>query len=91
MERHTVLARITGRVQGVAFRAWTEHRARGLGLDGWVKNEADGSVTALIAGPTETVATMLEALHRGPDLARVDTVATEMAEDPGDTGFAILR
>ncbi len=47
----TVRARVTGRVQGVWFRGWTEAEARRLGLAGWVKNEADGSVTALIAGP----------------------------------------
>ena len=46
-----VRVRITGRVQGVYFRGWTRDEAARLGLDGWVRNEADGSVTALIAGP----------------------------------------
>lgn len=91
MTRRAVLARVTGRVQGVAFRAWTEHRARNLGLDGWVRNEADGSVTALIAGPEAAVAEMLEALHSGPDMAQVARVETEAAEDPGASGFGIRR
>ena len=49
-ERRAVRVRIAGRVQGVNFRAWTRDEAERLGLDGWVRNEADGSVTALLAG-----------------------------------------
>ena len=49
--RRTVLARISGRVQGVSFRVWTQFEAEKLGLSGWVRNEDDGSVTALISGP----------------------------------------
>ena len=70
-------AHVTGRVQGVAFRAWTQRRARGLGLSGWVRNEADGSVTALIAGDKAKVDEMIAALHEGPALARVTAVRTE--------------
>ncbi len=44
-------ARITGRVQGVAFRAWTRSEAKQRGLSGWVRNESDGSVRALFIGP----------------------------------------
>ena len=91
MTRRAISVRIRGRVQGVAFRAWTEFRATGLDLDGWVRNEPDGSVLALIAGPEEKVARMLEALHRGPDHARVDSVETGVGEDPGETGFEIRR
>lgn len=70
------LARVTGHVQGVSFRAWTEGRAKALGLEGWVRNEADGSVTALIAGSDSKVAEMIRALHDGPRYARVDSVET---------------
>jgi acylphosphatase len=85
-----MLARVTGRVQGVSFRAWTESRARALGLEGWVRNEADGSVTALIGGTEKQVAEMLRALHEGPRYARVDQVETAVF-NPADVppGFRI--
>jgi acylphosphatase len=57
---------IRGRVQGVGFRAWTEHMALRLGLDGWVRNRLDGSVEAVFAGPPDTVGAMVDACRRGP-------------------------
>ncbi|PSM18751.1 acylphosphatase [Nitratireductor sp. StC3] len=86
-----VVARITGRVQGVGYRAWTRSEAEALGLSGWVRNEADGSVTALIAGAPTRVEAMLARLRQGPRHASVARVAVENA-DPGgmDEGFAIL-
>jgi acylphosphatase len=77
--------RVTGRVQGVAFRAWTEAEARRRGLAGWVRNEADGSVAALIAGPAREVEAMLAALRRGPPAARVNGLDTEEV-DPAEAG-----
>jgi acylphosphatase len=65
---------IRGRVQGVGFRAWTEHEARRRGLEGWARNRRDGSVEALFAGAPETVAGMIEACRRGPMLSRVDAL-----------------
>ena len=65
---------IRGRVQGVGYRAWVEHRARALDLEGWVRNVRDGSVEALFAGPAEIVAAMVERCGRGPSSARVDAV-----------------
>ena len=70
-------ARITGTVQGVAYRAWTEGQARQLGLTGWVRNQPDGSVTALICGPREMVERMVTALWQGPGAARVRDVQTD--------------
>jgi acylphosphatase len=63
---------IHGRVQGVGFRAWTEHEAARRALDGWARNRRDGSVEAVFAGAAETVADMIEACRRGPPLSRVD-------------------
>ncbi|TIO71435.1 MAG: acylphosphatase, partial [Mesorhizobium sp.] len=49
-QKRTVRARISGKVQGVSYRVWARDEAVRLGLTGWVRNEHDGSVTALIAG-----------------------------------------
>ncbi len=65
---------IRGRVQGVGFRAWTEHEAARRGLEGWARNRRDGSVEALFAGPPDAVAAMVEACRRGPMLSRVDAI-----------------
>jgi acylphosphatase len=70
---------IRGRVQGVGYRAWVEHIATELGLDGWVRNRRDGSVEAVFAGPAEIVAQMVERCRRGPGSARVDTVDAQEA------------
>jgi acylphosphatase len=70
---------ITGRVQGVGYRAWVEHRARAHDLEGWVRNRRDGSVEALFAGPAEVVADMVASCRRGPSSARVDAVHDEPA------------
>ena len=97
MTNRTVRANVTGRVQGVWFRAWTKQEAERLGLAGWVRNEADGSVTSLIAGPEAQVNEMLSLLWQGPPAARVDKVTTEEAtiEDGGSEapppGFTIVR
>ncbi|MDL2401069.1 acylphosphatase [Rhizobium mayense] len=84
------LVRITGRVQGVSFRVWTRDEALRLGLAGWVRNEPDGSVRALIAGPNTAVSTMIERFWQGPPGASVSSVEkqpTTLAERP--TGFRI--
>lgn len=86
-----VAVRVTGRVQGVGFRAWTRAEAEARRLDGWVRNEADGAVAALLSGPEKGVREMVAALRRGPALARVDRVETEAAEPPEAPGFRVLR
>jgi acylphosphatase len=88
----TASVRILGRVQGVSFRVWARDEAQKLGLVGWVRNEADGSVAALISGPEEAVTRMLERLHEGPPAAWVSKVVTEFVEAPeGVSGFRITR
>ena len=69
---------ISGRVQGVGFRAFTQRNALQLQLAGWVRNLDDGRVEAVIAGPQDKVAGLLKLLERGPRGARVEkTEATE--------------
>lgn len=91
-KQSATLARIRGRVQGVGFRYWTQDEARALGLSGWVRNEPDGSVTALIAGRADAVAAMLEKLRHGPAGAKVSELETQSV-DPHVLGgtFRILR
>ncbi|MAW81874.1 MAG: acylphosphatase [Parvularcula sp.] len=76
MADKTVKARITGRVQGVSYRAWTREAARAQGLSGWVRNCADGSVEAVFAGDRAAVDAMIAACRKGPPAARVDNVET---------------
>lgn len=70
----TILVRVTGRVQGVGFRASAVRQAHLLGIRGWVRNNADGSVEALLQGDHEQVDRMLSWLHAGPPAARVSEV-----------------
>jgi acylphosphatase len=64
--------RVVGRVQGVGFRWWTQRTAAELGLGGWVRNEADGSVVVHVMGPGGDVERLRAALLKGPPGARVD-------------------
>jgi acylphosphatase len=90
--RASVLAHVTGRVQGVSYRAWARSKATKLGLTGWVRNNPDGSVTALLVGPEQSVSEMIKALWKGPPAASVSDVSieeTDTAEQPA--GFTIAR
>jgi acylphosphatase len=81
---------VTGRVQGVSFRWWTRIEAEKLRLDGWVRNEDDGSVTALISGVEPAVSTMIERLWSGPPGAMVSDVSFEETDHRGAaSGFRI--
>jgi acylphosphatase len=83
-----VRLRITGRVQGVGYRAWAIAAAARLGLRGWVRNRADGSVEALVIGGDDAVAAMIEAARGGPFAARVTEIAVSEADDDGSAGFS---
>jgi len=84
-------AQITGRVQGVSFRAWTQAQAQARELMGWVQNEPDGTVTAWIEGPPAVVRDMLTKLHDGPSVARVDRVVSTEVAPQGFETFEIRR
>jgi acylphosphatase len=90
MAEVAMTVRVTGHVQGVAYRAWARAQAGMLGLRGWVRNRGDGSVLALIAGPEDRVEEMIAAMREGPGAARVTDVWTEPA-DPAvvPAGFSI--
>ena len=87
-ETRSVLVRISGRVQGVGYRDWTQRKATELGLSGWVRNLASGEVEAVFSGPAEAVDAMLAACRRGPQFARVDDVKIAETE-PAGGGFSV--
>jgi len=68
------LFRVTGRVQGVFFRASTQTAARDLGLTGYARNMDDGSVEVLACGSPEAIDRLGEWLKDGPQMADVDSV-----------------
>jgi acylphosphatase len=87
----TVRVRVTGRVQGVAYRAWAAGAARGLGLSGWVRNDDDGAVVALLSGPLPAVERMLAAMRAGPPDARVRDLSSAPCDETPPAGFVIRR
>ena len=82
---------VTGRVQGVYFRANTRDTARARGVDGWVRNLPDGRVEAVFEGPADDVEAMVEWCHEGSPAARVEDVETEFEDPKGLSGFEIRR
>jgi acylphosphatase len=75
---------ISGRVQGVWFRASTRDEARRLGLLGWVRNLPDGRVEAVFEGDEDRLSRMLDWCRRGPPGARVHNVEATRARATGD-------
>jgi acylphosphatase len=82
---------VTGRVQGVYFRAWMREQAQARGVSGWVRNRPDGSVEAVVSGPEAAVEALIAALHEGPPAAKVVAVRVTPAEAPADPEFRIIR
>ena len=74
---------VTGRVQGVGFRWFTQETAAREGATGWVRNLVDGSVEAWIEGEAEAVTRVERALRTGPRGARVDRVEVDIEDAPG--------
>jgi acylphosphatase len=75
--------RVVGRVQGVYFRGATRDRARTLGLRGYARNLADGSVEVVAAGDAAAVDALERWLHQGPPAARVNEVSRETIDAAG--------
>jgi len=85
-----VAVSVHGRVQGVGYRYYTREIALELGLVGWVRNCADGSVEAELQGSGAQVCLAVERLRQGPRHGRVERILeSSMPVDPGDAGFVI--
>lgn len=81
---------ISGRVQGVNFRWYTQRQAQILGLTGWVRNLWDGRVEAVFEGDEAAVQRAVNWCHNGPPSARVDEVEVKYEEPTGEfRGFQI--
>ena len=80
---------IRGRVQGVGYRNYIVHKAGQLGIRGWVRNRADGSVEAVVQGPPQAVAEMIACAKRGPRAAAVESVT--VGEGHGEHAGFTLR
>ncbi len=78
-----------GRVQGVAYRFYAEKYATGLGITGWVRNLADGRVEVLAEGSAGSIASFLDRLREGPNLARVETF--DVRHEPATGEFRDFR
>lgn len=76
-------ARVSGRVQGVFYRATVQRRATELGLAGWVANRPDGTVELVAEGPRAACEQLLEFCRQGPPAARVSEVEHEWLEASG--------
>jgi acylphosphatase len=80
---------VSGRVQGVFFRASCAEQARRRRVGGWVRNLPDGRVESVFEGEESAVAAMVEWCRHGPPGARVDAVDTEVQEPTGTRSFGV--
>lgn len=75
---------VSGRVQGVAFRMYTQHEARSLGLTGYVRNLYNGDAEIVAEGEDDVVDMLIAWAYKGPPGARVDDVQLAVLEPGGD-------
>jgi len=88
MKKRRVHVWITGRVQGVFFRAYTRDAAQLIGVTGWVRNLPDGRVEAVLEGEADKVEKMIEWCREGSPMSRVDRV--DVLEEVYTGDFDIL-
>lgn len=82
---------VRGFVQGVGFRFFAQRSARSLGIRGWVRNRADGSVESVAEGEETAVMEYLARLEKGPAGSRVEGVDVEPVDPEGTSGFEVRR
>ena len=85
--RHVV---VSGRVQGVGYRAFVADLAARHGITGWVRNCSDGTVEAMLSGEAAVLDILVAALRQGPRGAKVQDVLVTPVDDPVPSRFAIL-
>ena len=80
---------VSGKVQGVWFRAFTQQQALAANVSGWAKNLSDGRVEFMLSGAADDLLAVCKALHQGPEHARVDRVDVETLAYKELSGFQI--
>jgi acylphosphatase len=80
--------RISGRVQGVGYRAALQNAAQANGITGWVRNRRDGTVEAVLQGSPESIESVLAWARRGPPSARVSDLKAEPAQGEFDRPYS---
>ncbi|MDR4461758.1 MAG: acylphosphatase [Nitrospirales bacterium] len=94
-ERETIVRAhvcVSGKVQGVGFRAFVQMQANNRALQGWVRNRADGRVELEVEGPQTSVQIFLQDINQGPPLAQVFQIIVDWKDPNRQTeGFQILR
>ena len=90
-DRKRAHVHVSGKVQGVYYRATTREMATEHDVDGWVRNLDDGRVEAVFEGSPEAIDAMVEFCHEGSAAARVDTVDVTDEQPQGEDGFRIRR
>ena len=86
----SLVVQVRGFVQGVGFRDFLLMAAQRNKLDGWVRNRSDGSVEALVSGPTKAVEAFVSAATQGPHGAKVNAVDLHNSQPPAEKGFQRL-
>ena len=87
-----VRATVSGRVQGVWYRAHTREKAVGLGIVGFVRNLPDGTVEIVAQGDDAQVDTLMDWARVGPPMAEVSEVRVrEMVEDEEFNSFEVVH
>jgi len=82
---------VSGRVQGIGFRAAVQRKALFLGLCGWVRNRGDGAVEGLAGGNSSDLETFREFLRKGPPAAHVTDVQWHASDEEPPEGFLVQR
>lgn len=84
MEKIRIHVFISGFVQGVLFRNWTQRQAQELVLVGWVKNLPDGRVEAIFEGEKDRIEEMVKRCHKGPMAAKVEKIEVDWGKATGE-------
>jgi len=87
MAERCLKIRVTGRVQGVSFRAASQQEAKPLGITGYARNLSDGSVEVLACGDDDALERFVRWLHQGPRMAKVANVLVEECRPVKLRGF----